>query len=308
MQSTEGHITTDDGVRLLFKKLGADPRTPVIIPNAAHMFDSFRHLAEHRTVIFFDLRNRGGSDSVSDRSKLTGGIHHDVDDMEAVRRHFGLEKVDLIGHSYLGLMVILYAMKYPDRVNRVVQIGPAQPNAATQYPANLTGADPTLAALPGKLAQLRTAGPPANPKEACEKFWAVLREGMVANPEDAGKINWSPCDYPNELLFMKHWTENIFPSIQSLRLSLEELSKVSVPVLTIHGDKDRQASYGAGREWASILPNARLVTVEGAAHVPWIEAPEKVFSSIETFLDGAWPESAEPVASMEPIDFRAHTE
>ena len=36
----------------------------------------------------------------------------------------------------------------------------------------------------------------------------------------------------------------------------------------------------------------RLVTVENAAHVPWIEAPEKVFGCIETFLDGMWPEAA----------------
>jgi len=48
-----------------------------------------------------------------------------------------------------------------------------------------------------------------------------------------------------------------------------------------------------------MLPNARLVTVENAAHVPWIEAPERVFGSIERFLDGAWPESGEDVKSLE---------
>ena len=48
------------------------------------------------------------------------------------------------------------------------------------------------------------------------------------------------------------------------------------------------------------MPDARLVTVENAAHVPWIEAPEKVFGSIETFLDGAWPEAAQKVASLDP--------
>jgi pimeloyl-ACP methyl ester carboxylesterase len=105
----EGYLTTEDGVRLFFKKLGTSPSV-VIVPNAVHMFDSFRHLAEHRTVIFFDLRNRGGSDSVSDASKLARGIHHDVDDLDALRRHFGIDQVDVIGHSYLGLMVILYAM------------------------------------------------------------------------------------------------------------------------------------------------------------------------------------------------------
>jgi pimeloyl-ACP methyl ester carboxylesterase len=151
MLPSQGYVTTGDGVRLFFQKLGNGPNV-AIIPNAVHMFDSFKHLADHRTVIFFDLRNRGNSDSVSDQSKLdqsklTRGIHHDVDDLDAVRRHFGIEKVDVIGHSYVGLTVILYALKYPAHVGRLVQIGPAQPNAGIQYPLHLTGADATLTAF-----------------------------------------------------------------------------------------------------------------------------------------------------------------
>jgi len=286
-----GFVMTADGVRLSFQKFGTSPDT-VIIPNAVHMIESFKHLATQRTVIFFDLRNRGGSDSVSDSSKLAHGIHHDVDDLEAVRRHFEVEKVDLIGHSYLGLMVILYALKYPERVRRLVQIGPAQPHAATQYPAHFTGADETLAAFAGKVAELRSTPPSPDPVEACRKFWALVRVLMVYNPSDAGKINWTPCDYPSELGFMKHFAENILPSIHRLRLTEQQISQLKLPVLVIHGNKDRQAPYGGGREWASILPNARLITVEDAAHVPWIEAPEKVFGSIETFLNGEWPEEA----------------
>jgi proline iminopeptidase len=291
----EGYVPTGDGVRLFVKKLGNGPRA-LIIPNAVHMFESFKHLADRRTVIFFDLRNRGGSDSVSDASKLARGIHHDVDDLEAVRRHFGISEVDLIGHSYVGLTIILYAMKYPARVGRLIQIGPLQANAGTQYPADLTGADATLAAFAGKLAQLRNEGQSNDPKETCGKLWALFRALMVANPEDAEKIHWTPCDYPNELSFMKHWTENILPSIQRLHLGAEEIAKVKPPVLTIHGRRDRQSPYGAGREWATMLPDVRLVTVEDAAHVPWIEAPERVFGAIETFLDGAWPQAAHEVS------------
>jgi proline iminopeptidase len=291
VSSSEGYVTASDGVRLFFRKLGTGPQT-VIIPNAVHMFHSFQCLAARRTVIFFDLRNRGASDSVSDRSKLSSGIHHDVDDLEAVRQHFGLNKVDVIGHSYLGLMVILYALKYPQHVNRVVQIGPAQPHAATQYPAHLTGADETLAAFVNNLAERRNAPPPQDAKMASRDFWELLKVLMVANPADAHKIHWTPCDYPNEWS-MSHWTENILPSILPLPFAPEDVAKLTSPVLTIHGTKDRQAPYGGGRDWALMLPNARLVTVESAAHVPWIEAPEKVFGCIETFLDGAWPEEAE---------------
>jgi pimeloyl-ACP methyl ester carboxylesterase len=74
---------------------------------------------------------------------------------------------------------------------------------------------------------------------------------------------------------------------------------VQSPVLTIHGTRDRQAPYGGGREWALTLPDARLVTVENAAHLPWIESPEKVFGSIKTFLDGAWPDAAQQVTSVD---------
>jgi pimeloyl-ACP methyl ester carboxylesterase len=62
-----------------------------------------------------------------------------------------------------------------------------------------------------------------------------------------------------------------------------------MPVLVVHGINDRSAPYGAGRDWAALLPNARLLTVDNAGHVPWIEAPELVLGSIRTFLDGEWP-------------------
>ena len=297
MLPIEGYLTTEDGVRLYFQKFGSGPNA-VIIPNAIHMFESFKHLAANRTIIFFDLRNRGRSESVSDASKLARGIHHDVEDLEAVRRHFQIDQVDLVGHSYIGLLVILYALKYPDHVHRIVQIGPAQPNAATQYSPHLTGVDATLTGFVGKLAQPRNATQPVDPAEECRKFWELVRVIMVADAADVGKINWTPCDCPNEVNFMTHWTQNILPSIQALRLA-GELSKVKAPVLTIHGRRDRQAPYGGGREWSMTLPDARLVTADNAAHVPWIEAPEKVFGAIETFLNGAWPESAEVVESLD---------
>jgi proline iminopeptidase len=299
MASSESYIAADDGVRLFFQKAGSGPNV-VVVPNAVHMFDSFKHLTENRTLVFFDLRNRGRSDSVTDGSKLIRGILHDVDDLEAVRRHCGIEQFDLIGHSYLGLTVILYAMKYPAHVGRLVQIGPMQPHARTQYPAHLTGADATLAEFPGKLAQLQQQGSSGDPREVAGRFWALLRTLMVAEPADAERIDWTPFDYPNELKFMGHWTHNLLPSIQQLDLTPDELSKVTAPVLVIHGRRDRQAPYGGGREWALRLPNARLITIENAAHVPWIEAPDKVFGSIETFFGGAWPEAAEKVVWLDP--------
>ena len=300
MQSSEGYVTTDDGVRLFFQTQGNGART-VIVPNAILLFAAFRILADDCTLISYDMRNRGRSDRISDSSRLKRGIHHDVEDLEAIRRHFGIAKVDVIGHSYLGLMTILYTLRYPDRVHRVVLIGSMPPNPGKQYPAHLTGADATLLEVSAKLGQLLKEDPSDDPKEFGKTWWSLMRVLFVVNPADAGKIHSPSGDLPKESIVngMKHWSENVMPSIQALNLTAEEIAKVKAPVLTIHGTRDRQAPYGGGREWAMLLPDARLVTVENAAHVPWIEAPEKVFGSIRTFLGGAWPEAARKVESIE---------
>src|SRR5258708_243893 len=174
-------------------------------------------------------------------------------------------------------------------------IRPLGPYHGKHYPTHLTNADATLRDAFAKLAELQKERASHDPKDFCRKFWSVLRVIYVADPADAGKVKWDRCDLPNELGFMRYWTEHLLPSIQGLNLAAEEVAKVKEPVLTIHGTKDRSAPYGGGREWALMLPNARLVTVEKAAHAPWIEAPRTVFGAIKTFLDGRWPRSAEKV-------------
>lgn len=99
-----------------------------------------------------------------------------------------------------------------------------------------------------------------------------------------------------------------YSSVDSnLRLAAEQIAKVTTRVLTVHGTKDRSAPYGGGREWALLLPNARLVTPENAGHAPWIEAPEKVFGAIKTSLGGAWPETAQKVGPLDPNDAPANS-
>ncbi len=294
MLPAEGYITTDDGVRLWFQTVGSGSQV-VVLPNGFHLLDDFSPLAGGRTLVFYDVRNRGRSDTVTDPARLARGIHNDVDDLDAVRRHFGLDRLNLIGHSYMGLMVILYAMKYPAQVDRIVQIGPMAPDARKQYPPDLSNNDDVLRATFAKLGELQNERASSDPIEFCRKSWSILGVIYVTDPKDAGKINWGRCDLPNERSFMPYWAGAILPSIQSLSLTGDDLAGVKARVLTIHGTRDRSAPYGGGREWASLLPNARFVSIENAGHAPWIEDHEQVFTSITTFLDAAWPEAAERV-------------
>src|SRR5262249_11175023 len=143
MTSNGEYVTTDDGVRLFVQRMGDGPDA-LIIPNRVYMVDAFVRLAKRRTVLFCDPRNRGVSDRATEPAQVEKGIHHDVDDFDAIRRHYGIDHVSLLGHSYIATGVALYAMKYPQHTRRVVQIGPMGPEASRQYPADLSNADDTL--------------------------------------------------------------------------------------------------------------------------------------------------------------------
>jgi len=265
----------------------------LFIPNGMFMFEDFRYLADRRTLVFYDVRNRGRSETVTERSKLARGVEQDVDDLETLRRYFNVERVDLMGHSYIGLVVALYAMRHPAHVNRVVQIGPTQPDPTLEYPAHLSNKDSTLADVLARLAQVQQEPRSADPEEACRKFWDILRLIYVADSRDANKVNWGRCHLENERKFMRYFQEDLLPSIRALVLKPVDFAKADMPVLTSHGTKDRSAPYGGGRDWAAMLPQGRLLTVHNAAHAPWIEAPSLVFDAIKLFLDGKWPEEAQ---------------
>jgi proline iminopeptidase len=283
MLPAEGYVTTDDGLRLWFQTVGSGPQV-VVLPNGFHLLEDFSCLAPGRTLVFYDVRNRGRSDTVTDPAQLERGIHNDVDDLDAVRRHFGLERLALIGHSYMGLMVILYAMKYPAHVDRIVQIGPMGPHPSKQYPPELAYTDSVARDVFAQISEIQKDRGSIDPEQRCRRVWSVLRLLYVTDPGDADKIRWGRCELPNERGFLKYWTESILPSIHALSLTPTDLAAVTCPVLTLHGTKDRSAPHGGGRDWASLLPNARLFSLEGAGHAPWIEQKTVVFAAIDGFL------------------------
>jgi proline iminopeptidase len=293
-----GYVKADDGVSLFYRKIGSGAQT-VIVPYGFTLFRDFQVLAKNRIMIFYDMRDRGKSDEVTDPAKLT--IQKDVDDLEAVRRHFNADKVSLIGESYLGMMVVLYATQHPEHVERIVQIGSVSRRFGAKFPAQWTAQDTDRVPDPAelkKLDQLEKNGfAAAHPKEYCGQDWRIERTGLVGNPANAAKAGDGYCEFAKEwpTHLDKHFDASI-SSIQKLDIRDEDLAKVTMPVLTIHGTKDRNAPYGGGREWAAMLSDARLVTVTGAAHFPWLDNPELVFLSIETFLRGEWPGSAEKIS------------
>jgi proline iminopeptidase len=292
MTSTEGRFATRDGARLYYQKAGEGPPS-LVIPNGIVYGRDFTRLAERRPVLSYDVRNRGQSDEVLDPARLERGIGNDVEDLEDLRQHFDIPAMDMLGHSYVGMMVILYAARYPESVGRIVQIGASPPQAAKAYPPALTARDETFATVMRVVAALQANPDPADPEERCRRFWTALAPLYVVDPARAHRVvGWGRCDLPNERRAFAYLSRYVFPSMQALAVDAGTVATVRGPVLLVHGRRDRSAPYGGARDWAGMLPDARLLTVDDAAHAPWIEAPDLVFGAIDTFLDGRWPDAA----------------
>jgi proline iminopeptidase len=300
--SSDTTIVTPDSTRLYVRRVGSGPEV-VIVPGGLFFGRELDTLSVGRTLVLYDMRNRGRSAPVRDSTRIS--IQHDVADLETVRRSMGSERVALIGYSYLGLMVMLYAVDHPERVTRVAQIGPVPLSVNSTFPPHLTAAshparvDSTAAS---ELRRWREEGlDRTRPREFCELTWSVNRFGLVGDPGHVERLGPGPCEMPNE------WPVNLtrhlslhFATVQRFTVDQPRLTKLSIPVLTVHGTHDRNAPYGGGREWARTLRNARLLTVPGAAHRSWVDAPETVLPALEKFFTGEWPAGVERVGVVDP--------
>ncbi|HKY00121.1 MAG TPA: alpha/beta hydrolase, partial [Steroidobacteraceae bacterium] len=176
----EGFVTSPDGVRLYYRKAGRGPRT-VILPGRLFAWDDLAWIARDQTLIAYDMRNRGRSDLVADDARI--GFEEDVADLEAVRRHFGVKRMALVGYSYLGKIVVLYALERPQRVERIVQLGPVGPAFGTEYrPEYVFAQDPVD---PAELATLRESRSERNyhlthPREYCRDEWRIVQIPRLA--------------------------------------------------------------------------------------------------------------------------------
>lgn len=288
----EGYVVTDDSVRLYYRIVGTGPQT-VVIPVAAYLEDLLAPLATSgRRLVFYDLRHRGRS-GAGDLSRVS--LDRQFADLERLRIALGIERMALIGWSGLGMEMAVYAMRYPDRVTRLVQIGAVPPAARLMREA---GGDrraqrmdrAALEALDRRAAAGEFAADPAG---LCR---ARNRLTQPANFEDTTLVARVPdvCQWENE------WPSRLGPYFAALMRSLNdwdwtgEMHRLTMPRLVVHGREDGIPLAGA-RAWAAGFANARLLVLSPAGHFPFIEQPEEFFPAVDRFLAGEWPPAAESV-------------
>ena len=99
----EGSIDAGGGVRLFYRGVGDGADTIVVLHGGPgftmdYIAADLEPLAGRHTLIFYDQRGTGGSTLVSDSAGLDA--QRFVEDVEAVRLHFALERLVLLGHSW----------------------------------------------------------------------------------------------------------------------------------------------------------------------------------------------------------------
>lgn len=294
-----GYLTGAADARMHYRVLGTAPDTVVAIhggPGAGmnSILPDLEPLAESFTVIFYDQRGGGRSELPADTSLLRA--EYFVEDLEAVRRHFGLDRMKLFTHSFGSILAATYAQAYPDRVDRMVfhkATGPDQVAArelamAAQRPAG----DDSLAARQTELLRSLLTGETDAPVETCRAYEKIGGRLAEARGEP---VTWrgSTCDSPAEAVrYYYRYTAQWAPRTFGPWDFTTGLEHVTAPLLVVHGGRD-SAAISQQRAWASAVPNGRLLLVPEAGPSAWTERPDVVFPAVASFFAGSWPAEAE---------------
>ena len=300
----EGYIRTSDGVRLFYKIVGSGADTLVAVHGGPgnslnSILADLEPLAENRTVIYYDQRGNGRSDLIKDRDKLSISKH--IEDLEAVRTHFKLDKVTLLGNSWGGMLIGFYAVAYPDKVERMILHSPGEPTKTFMVKADeemQLRLNQQFSAEQKKryafVSNYQNWIKAEDPKAVCREFYQLLLPFYVSKPESVARLKGDVCSGSDDAVrYQQFVNEQIMNSLGDWNL-LPSLGAVKSPVLVIYGAAD-PAFVETPEAWAQALPNARLLIINGAGHIPHVEQPEVFFNAVETFLKGNFPTDAKKI-------------
>ncbi|MCC3767699.1 alpha/beta fold hydrolase [Streptomyces sp. UNOC14_S4] len=265
----QGRCPTATGAELYYESAGSGP--PVVCLNnffiVAPAWRNFTsRLARDHTIVTYDLRNQGVS------SPGPGTHHFDdhVDDLRDLLDHLGLDDVHLIGTSASTLICRDFALRHPERVRGMVLTGPAfSPYGPLRM--RLMARDWLR-----RLEAQQAAGvfdylyPLVFTDKAIERggraTYLALREHFLALNSEA---QVRAC--VTELL-----QASGDPDL---------LKRISRPVLLLIGDGDHLWSASTLRDAVDLMPHATGHIIEGAGHMPFIEAAEEFETAVARFTE-----------------------
>lgn len=185
------HTVTRAGLRFHVTEWGAPTARPVVMLHGIRGYaETFAGIAAalqpDGRVIAFDQRGRGTSDWDPQHHYYTDTY---VDDLAAVVDALGLDRFDLLGHSMGGINAIVYAARFPERVNRLL-VEDAGPGAFEASPGAIR-IRRELATTPGHFATwdearafMRALRPSVTEEAREQRLQSMLR------PAEGGGFTW----------------------------------------------------------------------------------------------------------------------
>lgn len=252
---------------LLHYRLAGPPAAPVIVfanslGTDLRIWDEvIAQLATRYRMVTYDKRGHG----LSDAPPGDYSLDDHVADLAGLLDHLGIERAALCGVSIGGLIAQGFALRHPERSDRLVLC-----DTASKF------GDATL--WNGRIAAIGTGGMAAIADAVMERWFSP---GFFARKPDvlAGWRN----------LFLRSDAAGYMSTCATLRdadLS-DQARDIACPVLVIAGSADKSTPVDLVRGLAEAIPGARFEVIDGAGHIPSIEQPEALAGLIANFLEEA---------------------
>ncbi|WP_437814955.1 alpha/beta fold hydrolase [Sorangium sp. So ce1078] len=195
-----------------------------------------------------------------------------ADDLAAVLEQLDLRDVTLVGHSMSGGEIARYLSRHGDgRIARAVFLAPTTP-MLLRAADNPDGLDRRL------VEQVRAAMRADYPKWLADNAPPFF----TADTSDAMR------EWVQHLMFQCSMKALIDCNRASVEADFrDDLRRIAVPTLVIHGDRDASAPLAlTGEKTAALIPGSRLLVIEGAPHGLFVTHRERVSRALLAFAQG----------------------
>ena len=267
--------------------------TPVIILHGGPDFDhgyllpELDRLSDKFRLIYYDQRARGRSVENVQPQEVT--LVSDLDDIDRVRRHYKLEPVVLLGHSWGAVLAVEYALRNPTRVSHLILMNPAPVSASDLAAVRKVYLERLGEAMDQQRAILASAAYQAGDPEAVAKRYRIHFQPSLKRPDDyekmmarmragffsQGKAGILRARAVEDHLMRDTWDVPGYDLLPKLR-------GLTVPALVIAGDHDFM--LGAAEHIAAAIPGAELVTLKDCGHFAFLECSDEVRKAVNRFF------------------------
>jgi proline iminopeptidase len=225
----------------------------------------WKDMALHRQIVFYDQRGTGRSPGGTGKQLGVWGM---VEDLEALRRRLNVEKIDLVGHSWGGILSMAYAVRYPKHVAHMVLVG-----SGDAKPAENEFLFDKL--YPDIVAEIPLDTSPAG-RMGCVEIDAYDKMSYYDQRNNVPVAG-------DPVMFSSETCTTVM--LDAIKLDLyPALAKVDVPTLVINGRFDANVAPTVAYRISKAIPDSKLVYFERSGHTPFVEEPEKFALVVERFL------------------------